>query len=80
MASITLKNIPEELYEKLRTTAALHHRSINSEMIHCLESSLMPKRLTVSERLQRAKWIRSKINADKIEPDKIARAVSEGRP
>ena len=80
MASITIKNIPEELYEKLRTTASLHRRSINGEMINCLETILMPKRLTVSERLQRAKWIRSKIDTDMVDPHEIARAISEGRP
>lgn len=80
MASITIKNIPEELYEKLRVTAALHRRSINSEMINCLESVLMPKRLTISERLQRAKWIRSKINIDTIDPHEISKAISDGRP
>ncbi len=80
MASITIKNIPEELYEKLRLTATLHRRSINSEMINCLESVLMPKKLTISERLQRAKWIRSKINKDAIHPHQISKAISEGRP
>ncbi|RJP81435.1 MAG: Arc family DNA-binding protein [Desulfobacteraceae bacterium] len=80
MTSITIKNIPEELYERLRIKATLHHRSINSEMIHCLESVLMPKRLTINERLQRAKWIRSKINIDHIDPDEISQAISEGRP
>ncbi len=80
MASITIKNIPDELYEKLRTTAALHRRSINSEMVNCLESVLIPKRVTIKERLQRAKWIRSKINIDTIDPDEISKAISEGRP
>jgi plasmid stability protein len=80
MASITIKNIPEELYEKLRLTATLHRRSINSEMINCIEKVLMPKRLSTSERLQRAKWIRSKIDPDNINPDEISKAISEGRP
>jgi plasmid stability protein len=80
MTSITIKKIPENLYEKLRTTASLHRRSINSEMIHCLESVLMPKKLSVNERLERAKWIRSRIDADTIDPHEIAKAIAEGRP
>jgi len=80
MASITIKNIPDELYEKLKIKVTLHRRSINSEMINCLESILMPKRLTIGERLQRAKWIRSKINIDTIHPHEISKAISEGRP
>lgn len=80
MASITIKNIPADLYEKLRTTASLHRRSINSEMINCLESVLMPKKLSINERLQRAKWIRSRIDIDTVDPHEIARAIAEGRP
>ncbi len=57
MASITIKYIPDELYKKLKTKAAMHLRSINNEMINCLESWLMPQRITISERIQRARWI-----------------------
>jgi len=80
MASITLKNIPDNLYDKLKMTANIHHRSINSEMIHCLELVLMPKTLAVNERLQRAKLIRSNINAGTIDPVEINNAISNGRP
>jgi len=80
MASITLKNIPDNLYDKLKMTASIHHRSINSEMIHCLELVLMPKTLAVNERLQRAKLIRSNINAGTIDPVEINNAISNGRP
>ena len=80
MASITIKNIPEELYEKLRFAASLNRRSINSEMICCLEKVLLPQRLTIGERLQKARWIRSKIDHEKINPDEISQAISQGRP
>jgi len=69
MASITIKNIPEELYEKLRTTASLHRRSINGEMIHCLETILMPKRLSAAERLQRARSMRSRMHMGLVDPN-----------
>ncbi|MDJ0703039.1 MAG: Arc family DNA-binding protein [Leptolyngbyaceae cyanobacterium MO_188.B28] len=45
MASITVKNIPDDLYEKLREAATLNHRSVNSEIIVCLERVLAPYRL-----------------------------------
>ncbi len=51
MASITVKNIPQELYEKLKITASLNHRSLNNEMINCLESVLMPQRLSVANKI-----------------------------
>ena len=43
MPSLTIKNIPDELYVELKHTAEQHHRSINSEVIVCLEQSLLPR-------------------------------------
>jgi antitoxin FitA len=37
MPSITVKNIPEDLYKRLKLRAAANHRSINSEIIVCIE-------------------------------------------
>jgi hypothetical protein len=43
MASITVKNIPQALYEKLKIVGSMNRRSINNEMIICLESVIMTK-------------------------------------
>lgn len=40
MASLTLKNIPDSLLERLRARAAEDRRSVSQEMIHLLEISL----------------------------------------
>ena len=37
MASITVKNIPADLYEHLKESAGANHRSLNGEIIACLE-------------------------------------------
>ena len=34
--TLTLKNIPDEVYERLKHSAALHRRSLSSEAIVCL--------------------------------------------
>jgi hypothetical protein len=39
MATITLKNIPDKLYERLKYFAKIRHRSVNSEIINSLERS-----------------------------------------
>jgi plasmid stability protein len=39
MVAITIKNIPNELYESLKNAANAHHRSINNEIIACLEKA-----------------------------------------
>jgi plasmid stability protein len=79
MPSITVKNIPQELYDKLKIVATLNHRSINNEMINCLESVLMPQRLSINEKLLRAKRIRNQINISKIDAYEIKNAIEEGR-
>ncbi|MGH8522956.1 MAG: FitA-like ribbon-helix-helix domain-containing protein [Gammaproteobacteria bacterium] len=40
MPTITLKNIPDELHQRLRLSANRHHRSLNREIISLLETSL----------------------------------------
>ncbi|MGH8646351.1 MAG: FitA-like ribbon-helix-helix domain-containing protein, partial [Gammaproteobacteria bacterium] len=37
MKSLTLKNIPDLLYVRIKKQAAEHHRSLNQEVITCLE-------------------------------------------
>jgi len=37
MATVTLKNVPEELCAALKRRAASHRRSLNQELLFCLE-------------------------------------------
>jgi plasmid stability protein len=60
-ATMTLKNIPDDIYERLRLAAEANRRSMNSEAIVCLEAALLPSRSTISERLARARALRGKL-------------------
>lgn len=80
MASLTIKNIPDNLYEHLKQAASAHHRSINSELIHCLEKSLMPTKLSASDLKEAAKLLRGRVMAQSIDVDEINAAKTEGRP
>ncbi|RMG55655.1 MAG: Arc family DNA-binding protein [Gammaproteobacteria bacterium] len=80
MASITLKNIPEDLYERLKAAARAHHRSINGELIHCLESVLMPQPVSPEERLERLRRIRPSVAPSAVSPEEIQQAIDQGRP
>jgi plasmid stability protein len=79
MASLTIKNIPGELYEQLKQAANAHHRSINSELIYCLEKVLLPTRLSATELKQGAKSLRDRVKAVNIDIDDIDAAKHEGR-
>ena len=43
--NLTIKNIPPDLYEKLKQSARMHRRSLNSEVIFCLEQTLHSRRI-----------------------------------
>lgn len=44
MATLTLKNVPDELYQRLKETAATHRRSLNQEAIQWLERAVSPEK------------------------------------
>jgi plasmid stability protein len=53
MPSLSIKNVPEEVVEKLRERARGHHRSLQGELMAILEEAVQPKRLTVQEAYQK---------------------------
>ena len=59
--TLTLKNIPDDVYARLRAQAKLHRRSLNSEAIVCLESVLIPSRVAVADRLAAARAMRARL-------------------
>jgi plasmid stability protein len=79
MATITLKNIPDELYERLKTVAKLRHRSLNSEIINCLEQSVGRRTMSPEEIRSKAKELREKVKG-RISAEEIERSFNEGRP
>ena len=40
MATLNIKNFPDELYQKLQKRAALHHRSVAQEVTHILTETM----------------------------------------
>ena len=80
MPSITLKNIPLDIYERLKEAARMHHRSLNSEVISCLEATLKPRRLSPEERLERLRRLRPAVSPEMVSPEDIRQAIDEGRP
>lgn len=76
---VTIKNIPPKLYEKLKARAAAHHRSVNSEVINCLDEVLNPQR--VEKMLARIEELRNRVSAAPPMTDEFLRkAKEEGRP
>ena len=80
MPAITLKNIPDELYDILKNSAKNHHRSINSEILFCLEQNLKPKIISPAERLEKIRSLRSGVGKKGLSPAEINKAIHSGRP
>ena len=49
MTSLSIKNVPEELVQRLRARAKQHHRSLQGELLSILEEAVEPRHLTVLE-------------------------------
>lgn len=79
MPSFTVKNIPDELYDRLRDAAGHHRRSINNEIIACLERSFRAA-ARPGETLATARQLRKSIGGPLISLDDLQQAKSAGRP
>jgi len=80
MPSITVKSIPSDLYERIRQSATENRRSINQEIIVCLERTLLARRVDPAVFLARADALREQNNLPPLSEDVLRRAKSEGRP
>ena len=78
-ATLTLKSIPDEVYERLKASAEVHRRSMNSEAIVCLESILLPGKMAPAERLARAQALRASLPQGKFHAKDIDALKREGR-
>jgi plasmid stability protein len=77
--TLTLKNIPDEVYQRLKASAESHRRSLNSEAIVCLESVLIPGRVAVSERLAKARALRAALPKTTFRAKDIDACKRQGR-
>jgi antitoxin FitA len=77
--TLTLKNIPDDVYDRLKQSAVTNRRSMNSEAIVCLEAALLPNRLTSAERLARARELRAALPKGRFRARNIDAMKREGR-
>ena len=78
--TLTLKNIPEHVYDRLKWSAQVHRRSLSNEAIVCLDTVLAPAGLPVAERLARARALRAPISdTPRFDPADIDAFKREGR-
>ena len=80
MATVTVKNIPDELYERLKSVAEKNRRSINSEIIVCIENAVVSRRIDPEELLENARRLRELTAGNLITYAVFRKDKTEGRP
>ena len=78
--NMTIKNVPDELYEKLKESAQAHGRSINSEVVYCLKRSLQGGRIDPEAFLARVDALQKELSLPPLTDKILRKAREEGRP
>jgi len=79
MVTVTIKNIPEEVYERIKTQAKVNHRSINGEILSILEQAISLAPIDVQTTLERARKVRELTAHYTITASEIEKMINEGR-
>ena len=73
--TLSVKNVPDKLAERLRQRAASHHRSLQGELLAILEEAAQPS-LTIDELAEKVRSLGLRTPADSVA---IIRAARDGR-
>lgn len=80
MTTITIKNIPPTIYERIKQKAKINRRSINNEIITILENGLgVRSQAEVAELLEDLRKVRELTAHYIVSEDEINRWKREGR-
>ena len=79
MPTITVKNIPPEIYQKLKQSANSSHRSINSEIIACIERAVRSQQVNPDLLLANARTLRVRTASFPITDDEFTQAKNANR-
>jgi plasmid stability protein len=78
MASVTIKNLPDNLYKKLKNRAKLNHRSINGELVNLISKELGGNNFDPTKVIEHAmssqSWAKGTLTDDEIQD-----AIEKGR-
>lgn len=79
MASITLKGVPDDVYDEIRRSAELHRRSITQEILFRLERSLAERPIDVDDFLKRVDRLRMQAQIGPVTEAGLKKAREAGR-
>lgn len=79
MVTITIKNVPPEIYERIKIQAKNNHRSINGEILSILEQAISIPPIDVKATLARTRKLRELTAHYVITNEELTKWKNEGR-
>lgn len=76
--SLTLQDIPDDVFRQLEAMAAQHRRSLSSEAIACLATAVKRKRLDGAAHLDRIRAITADLDKSRFHSQEIDRLKRSG--
>lgn len=80
MPALTIKGIPDPLYRRLKERAIAHRRSLNSEILVCLEQAVAAEPVDPEAILAKADAIRQRLQLPRLTDARLRAAKAAGRP
>jgi len=79
MPTLTIKGLPDPLYRRLKQQAAAHRRSLNGEIIVCLERAVGATRPEPGAWLAQARALRERLRVRPLTDRELRSARQAGR-
>lgn len=80
MPSLTIKDIPPDLYRRLKRRAAEHRRSLAGEVLVALERAVRSQPIDPAALLARADAVRERMRLPRLTEKALRAARERGRP
>ncbi len=79
MPTLTIKGLPDAVYERLKTRAEAQHRSLNREIIACLERALQDEPFDADAWLAGAANLRRRVKGPPLTDARLNVLKNQGR-
>lgn len=79
MPTLTIKGLPDPIYERLKVQAEAHRRSLNGEIIVCLERAVSAARFDPGAWLAEARAFRETLTIKPLSDRELRAARRAGR-
>lgn len=80
MATLTIRNVPADVYDALTERAKRRHRSLNSEVLIQLETALGHREIDVETELEEIRQFRDRLKGLYVTEDIVQLEKERGRP